>query len=104
MAFRRDSEAARQWDLWVTRNRNRLLEIGVPLIVFDDERNWQYFLGHGYYSPEGSIPIFDVDRLSSEQAMAMCLFLEENETGWAYPSCALNQLQWLVGRGEHSRK
>ena len=103
MSFRRNSDANRRWEQWLSRNRDRLLEIGVPLIVYEDEKNWEYFLGHGYFSPEGSTPIIDVNDLTPEQALALCTFLEENESDWQFPSSARNRLQFLLARGKHAQ-
>jgi hypothetical protein len=103
MSFRRDTDAARRWEQWLHRHRDRLLEIGVPLVLYENERNWQYFVEHGYFAAEGSTPIFDVDRLPPEQARALCQFLEVIERDWEHHSSAMNRLRFVLSRGSPSR-
>jgi hypothetical protein len=101
MPFRRDKEQALRWRTWLQKHRDELLACGVPHIVLDDKSHWYYFLEHGHFVPTGSTePIIDVDRMSLDGALRLCLFLEQDDL---YPGCAArNRLQYLLRRGRHA--
>lgn len=101
MTFRRDSDKSKAWAAWLRKHEAGLLACGVPLILLERERNWTYFLDHGYFTPPGiAEPIIDVDRMDRSQAEALCLFLESDASSRS--SDALNRLQHLLKRGRHS--
>ena len=103
MGYRRDKGKALEWRRWLEANRVRLNGSGVPNMVFEHEGNWRYFVDHGYFSPDGTTTIIDVDKMPKEEALRLCEFLEEDERGEPRPSSALNRLQYLLGRGKHAR-
>jgi hypothetical protein len=101
MGFRRDGETARTWETWLQRNRQELLDCGIPHVVLERRENWLYFLGHGYFTPPGiAEPVCDVDRMDRSQAERLCVFLEGDDD--YRNSDALNRLQFLLKRGRHA--
>jgi hypothetical protein len=100
MSFRRDKAKAVSWRKWLETSRDQLIACGVPQMVWEDMRNWGYFLDHGYFTLPGSAtPIIDVDRMNRSDALQLCVFLEQDDS---YPeSSALNRLQFLLRRGRH---
>ena len=93
----------RDWNDWVDQHRGHLTEqCGVPLSVLEDPVAWEYFLENGYYQTSGSAEAdVNVDGLSPDQALHLCLFLE-NDGRYESPGySALNRLQFLLKRGKH---
>ncbi len=101
MSFTRNREDHQEWLNWLSRSRDELIACSIPDIVLDDRGDWLYFLDHCYFQPEGMLsPILEIDNMSREDAMRLCLFLERDTY---YPeSSALNRLQYLLGRGRHA--
>jgi len=102
MSFRRDKEQALRWQKWLQVHRGQLAACAIPALVFEDSSRWFYFLEHGYFTPTGSAePIVSVDRMAPDQALRLCLFLEQDDL---YPGCyAVNRLQYLLKRGRHAQ-
>ena len=82
----------------LARNRATLLTCGVPAVVYENKRNWWYFVEHGYFAPEGSVSIVYVDTMPRDDALRLCLFLEREEAHRVHKSSALTRLQFLLGR------
>lgn len=97
MSFRRNSKAAHTGKAWLERHREELLACGVPQVVFENERHWNYFLDHGYYTPPGfSEPVINIDRMEQEHLKLLCVFLEVNDR---YPDCSIiKELQHRLKR------
>jgi hypothetical protein len=102
MSFRHNSDTGHRWQTWLQKHRDELLGCGVPQVVLEDERSWNYFLNHGYFTPSGiAEPIIDVDHMERSQAERLCLFLERTDH---YPHCStMNRLQYLLKRGRHAK-
>ena len=62
-----------------------------------------YFLEHGYFSPEGNIPVIDVEEMPEEKALELCVFLEENNEHRESWDDALKTLQHRFRRAEDER-
>src|SRR5262249_1014046 len=101
MAFRRDKEESLHWQKWLERHRDELLACGVTFVVLQDASHWHYFLGHGYFTPIGSAePVINVDHMSHDDALRLCLFLEQDKL---HSGCdAVNRLQYLLKKGKHA--
>jgi hypothetical protein len=63
MGFRRDSERARSWDLWLNSHRDELMLAGVPFFVLESENRWWHFRAHGF----DPVSKFSVRQLNAEQ-------------------------------------
>ena len=101
MAFRRDSKEAHRWKTWLSINFDSLLGAGVPHSVLEDERAWDYFLGHGYYAPVGAgDAVINVDDMPSVDMERLCDILESHPPYCASGAC--NRLQFLLRRGCHA--
>jgi hypothetical protein len=73
----RDKAQRLAWKRWQERNRDILLECGLPHDVWEEERNWQYFLGHATMS-DGKQPYwFSLDQLSRSQLQRLADFLQQ---------------------------
>ena len=104
MGYRRDSQGALKWKNWRTANFATVTEqCCLPASVLESEDNWLYFLEHGYFAPIGSEPILDIDRMSEEQAIKLCEFLERQNDDGEYVGSTLNALQFKLRRGLHER-
>ena len=98
MAFRHNKQDVLAWRRWRARYAGRAIDAGVQALLLEEQRRWWYFLDHGYYTPEGSEPILNFDRMDEEATLRLCLFLEELEQDEAERSHALRVLQHRLGR------
>jgi hypothetical protein len=102
MSYRRNKDNTKRWREWLRNNRERLVELEVPLAVYETQDNWWTFIEHGCFPDDGTPAIIDVDKTNEDQALKLCVFLEAEEKDSPTPSCALNRLQYLLGRGLHA--
>ena len=72
MAFRRDTQAARSWSLWLDRHRDTLVRCGLPHFVYADEPRWFRFLGHDGWDAETG---WRVEMLTPDQAARLHEFV-----------------------------
>jgi hypothetical protein len=101
MSFKRDKVQALEWKTWLLKNRDELGACGVPPFVLEERRRWNYFLNHGYFTPEGiGEPIINVERMTDGERERLCTFLEGDNSD--RESSVLNRLQYLLKRGRHA--
>ena len=92
---------------WLRTNRAALLELGFPLSVLNNERNWQLFLEDGEFSSApGGAPDVDVEAMPEPQASRVLAFLGAHYPGrdslGISPYRALNRLEAILRRGPHA--
>jgi hypothetical protein len=92
---------------WLKANRSALLDLGLPLCVLENPRNWQLFLEDGSFASASTLtPDIDVDALPLEQADRILRFLSQHfpdrsESGTS-PYRAVNRLEAILKRGVHA--
>ena len=105
MGFRQEKSINKEWKAWLDLNQAHLMnKCGIPICVLESRNSWDYFLEHQEYSSDYSSGYseINVDDLPSDNAMNLCLFLE-NEIDSKEFCCTLNRLQYLLKRGKHKQ-
>lgn len=92
---------------WLHANRAALLELGFPLSILGNERNWRLFLEDGAFSSAvGGAADIDVDAMPEAQASRVLAFLVAhypNRSGAGVsPYRAVNRLEAILRRGPHA--
>ena len=82
MSFRSDSGHARNWSIWLAKNRSELVESGVQDFIYSDEARWSHFIGHGYGHETGWIP----EMLPAAKLLRLKAFMTREYPGVSLPA------------------
>ena len=99
MSYRKAANQAREWKEFLQRFPSPLLGAGVPEVALRSERDWHYFLEHGYHFD--GLESSNVENLRAELQLRLCLLLEDFDSKKLYVGVLLERLQYLCGRGSH---
>ncbi len=98
MAFRSKKDEHLEWKRWLQRHRGALLDCGLPVDHFTDQRNWQYFLGHATLeAPPDRHHWFRLESLSLHQLCKLYAFLQEEYGTQSLDPTALVVIKRLLG-------
>jgi len=73
------------------------MECGLPHEFWEEERHWQYFLGHATMSDGKQLHWFSLDQLSRSQLERLCDFLQQEFKTAAYDPDLLVVLKNKLG-------
>ena len=82
---------------WLQRNRDILVECGLPTEIYDDHRNWVYFLDHATLWASKRPHWFCLAKLTHQQLQLLCDFLQAECEGMAYDPHVLQVLKGELG-------
>jgi hypothetical protein len=79
MSYRKDKAKAAQWQDWVKRHQESLIEIGIPREVWSEPMDWWRFVDHGYHPPVSNSRDVRVsaDDLSDDRQRRLFEFLRD---------------------------
>ena len=97
MGFRKDKQEALERKKRLQRNRDVLVECGLPTEIYDDHRNWLYFLDHATLWAPKRPHWFCLAKLTRQQLQLLCDFLQAECGGMAYDPHVLQVLQGELG-------
>lgn len=76
MGFRKDKQQALEWKKWLQRNRDVLVECGLPAEIYENRRNWLYFLDHATLWAPQRPHWFFLEKLTVPQMRQLFDFLQ----------------------------
>ena len=75
MTFRRNSKKCLAWSNWLQRHCAELASTGIPSGLYENERNWLYFLDHASFPSLKGVPAFNVNQLTDVERRKLVEFL-----------------------------
>jgi hypothetical protein len=97
VGFRGNKQDRLEWKKWLQRNRNLLVECGLPAELFENRRCWSYFLEHASYWTGAREEYLVLEQLSQPQRRRLCDFLQTEFGTAAYDPHALVVLKTMFG-------
>ena len=73
MGYRRNKVRVKQWSDWLALHKSKLIELGVPDVLFDDEFRWLHLTEHGFDVETG----WSVKLLDEKQQNGLANFLRD---------------------------
>lgn len=79
MGFDRFAEERRRFRSWTTKNRDRLLATGIPIVAWSKYEYWDYLMFYGFLPYEFDPARFSVEQMTAEQVVALRELVEDEE-------------------------
>ena len=98
MAFRRNRSETMEWDAFLRDYNDHLTAIGIPEVTLRSQKDWYYFVEHGYdfYHPE----LLNIDDVAPERLASWLPIFEEMDSAGHYVGDTGGILSWLRARNQ----
>ncbi len=97
MGFRLEKQDRLEWKKWLQRNRDILVDCGLPNEVYENRFNWFIFLGEACLLHYGTGCYFSLELLSPAQQRRLYDFLQKEFAGESFDPDALVVLKRMLG-------